>query len=352
MITFQYRLFASKSQISNFLKQLEVHKILYNQCLEQKIESYKLTGKSPSCFDLQKSNIPQFKGESNYSSLQQTVRRLDKSYQAFFKQNKGFPRFKQRLRTIEYSKIGDGCQFKDNIFYFQYLGKVKANIHRPIPNDYKIKTISLTFKHGELFANVICEKIFANYSEKTRPIGIDFGISTSITTSDGDKFITPKFTKSQAKTLARLQRKKEKSKNKRKIKKAIAKVYTKTENRRKDFNHKLSRKIVNSYDIICLEDIKSSSIMTKIANINSRILDVGLCQLKTFIKYKAENAGKVIVLVNPAYTTQTCSNCMDVTPKELNEREHKCRCGLILCRDVNAAKNILRLGLESFQDNS
>lgn len=194
--------------------------------------------------------------------------------------------------------------------------------------------------------------MFTNYCEKTRPIGIDFGIKTSVTTSDGDKYTSPKFTKNQAKNLARLQRKKENVKHKRKIKKAIAKIYTKVENQRKDFNHKLSRKIVNAYDIICLEDIQSSKIMTKIANINSRILDVGLCQLKTFITYKAENAGKVIVLVNPAYTTQTCSECGYLTPKELSEREHKCICGLTLCRDINAAKNILRLGLESFQDNS
>lgn len=113
MLTFQYRLFASKSQISNFIKQLEVHRLLYNQCLEKKIESYKLTGKPLSGFELMKCEVPKLKGKSNSSSLQRTIVRLERAYSKFLSKQGGFPRFKDRFRTIKYVKIGDGCQFKN-----------------------------------------------------------------------------------------------------------------------------------------------------------------------------------------------------------------------------------------------
>ena len=346
MKTYQFRLYPSRQQLKLFFKQLEVHKNLYNECLEEKINSYKETGKSPSCFDQIKTNIKNYKGLSNYSSMQQTIRRLDKTYSSFFRGG-GFPRFKKYISTIEYSKIGDGCKIKNDHLYLQLIGDIKINLHRDVPQH--IKTISVTFKYGNLYLNIITDESTITQRGGNKSVGIDFGIQSTITTSNGEKFISPKLTKSRSKDLARLQRKKEKAKNKRKIKKAIAKIHTKIENKRKDFNHKLSRKIVNEYDIICLEDLKVSKITTNIKNINSRIYDIGICQIKQFISYKAESAGKKVILVDPKYTTQKCSQCGNLVQKELKERIHKCGCGLEIDRDINAAINIKGLGLDTLR---
>lgn len=350
MITYRYKLSPTKSQLTDFLRQLEVHKTLYNKCLEQRIESYKLTGKSPSRFDQQKTEVPKYKGLSNYSSMQCTVQRLDNSYKEFFKKNNSFPRFKSRFRTIKYSILSNGCQIKPTGLYLQYLGIVKLKWTRPIPDNCKIKTLSVTHKNGTLYVNFMCENLAKVSPKRTIMVGVDFGIKSTVTMSDGVQIQSPQFTKQAAKNIARLQRKKEKSKNKRKIKKALAKAHGKIQNKRADFNHKLSKCIVQTYDIICLEDIKVSELTSQHSNINKRMFDIGISQLKQMITYKAENAGKLVVLVNPAYTTQTCSSCGERHSLALTERKFICKCGLELDRDVNAAKNILRLGLQSFQD--
>lgn len=355
IITYQYKLSPTTKQFKEFLYQLEVHKSLYNQCLQKKELTYSECGKGPTCFDQMKSEVKDFKGKSNYSSLQQTVRRLHKSYSEFFKNPKeyGKPRFKKRFRTIQFSKLGDGCKIHSNSVYIQGLGRVKCKIHRPIPTDHKINTLSITLKDGSLYLNLVLEKLIAKTPPLDKFVGIDFGCKTTITMSDSTKIVSPKFFNSKSRDIARLQRKKEKEpENRRKICKAIAKCYTKISNRRKDFNHKLTSKIVKDYDVICCEDLKVSDLTSEITNINKKWQDISIGQIKTQLQYKAENAGKLLILVNPSYTTQDCSNCGLRKEKTLEERQHICKCGLNICRDVNAALNILRLGLQSIGHKS
>lgn len=344
MRTFQFRLRPTKRQLSLVKEQLEVHRNLYNHCLELKIKSYKDNKINLSSFDLMKSEIPSFKGMSNSSSLQQTIRRLDKAYKTFFKQQNKFPRFraKNRFRTIEFAIHGDGCKIRGNKIYIQYIGEIKSIQHREIPNDYKIKTLSLSLNKNELYINIICSREYGKVGTSNKSIGIDFGIKHTITTSDEKHVESPTFTKDKLANVKRL--------SKRKKYKALNKIYSKIRNKRKDFNHKLSRKIVNDYDIICLENLKIQEI-TSFKHVNRRLYDLGINQLINFIVYKAESAGKQVIMVNPRNTTRECSNCGNLVDKNLSERIHKCSCGLVLDRDINAAKNILRLGLQSLGVN-
>lgn len=341
MKVYQFRLFPTKSQLTSIKKQMEVHRLLYNECLEEKIKKYSEEKISLSDFDLIKCKVKKYKGQSNYSSLQQTIRRLGKSYKRFFSKNSKFPRFKSknRFNTIEYAKVGDGCKLKieENLIYIQYVGDIICNFHRKIEG--KIKTLSLTLRGNFLYINIFCEQLIQKKAKRSTSIGIDFGITNTITLSNGENFQSPKFTRKKEKDLARL--------NRRKNYKAITKVYKKIKNKRKDFNHKLSKKIVDDYDIICIENLKVENIKSNISNINKRLYDIGICQLKTFINYKAENAGKLTVLVDPSYTTQKCSQCNDIKKKKIKDREHNCNCGLVLDRDHNASINILRAGLRS-----
>lgn len=337
MITYQFKLSPTKHQQALINQQIEVHRTLYNKCLAEKIDTYKQTGKSPSRFDQNKSKVKLFKGLSNHSALQKTIHRLDKTYRAFFRKS-GFPRFKgiDRFRTIEYGKYGNGCKIRNGKLYLQYIGEIKVKFHRNI--DHPIKTLSITKSDGGYFVNIICTTDRIINNSGSNQVGIDFGIQNTITCSDGNTVKTQYFSKNKHKQLARLSRKKNY--------KALAKVHRKIRNKRKDFNHKLSRKIVNSYNVICLENIQVQDIKSY-KNINRKLFDIGINQLINYIKYKAESAGKYVVMVNPAYTTQTCNKCGNTQKLKLTERQYNCSCGYSENRDINAAKNILRLGLES-----
>jgi putative transposase len=299
--------------------------------------------KSISSFDLIKKYVKKFKKQANYSSLQQTIRRLDKAYAKFFKKSGGFPRYKKLFKTIEYSKYGDGCKLSiiNEQIYLQNIGKIKVIIHRK--PQHNIKTLSLTCKNNQYYVNIICETpIYINDISKnlyTKAIGIDFGIKNIITTSDNLQISTPKPLAKKLKELSKLSKKKKY--------KALNKVYTKVSNIRKDFNHKLSRKLVDKYDCLCLEDISTKDWLTNIHNINRSIADINIGQLINFIVYKAESAGKQVVFVPPYNTTKICSKCGKTVNKTIKERIHKCSCGFVCDRDLNASYNILRLGLQS-----
>lgn len=333
---YQYRLFPTKKQISLFKAQLEEHRQLYNKCLEYKIEQYKNNKTNISSIDLINKFTKQYRKTSNAASLQQTVRRLDKAYKSFFQRKMGFPRFRafNRFNTIQYAKHGDGCKLTNNL-YIQNIGSIKINIHRP-PG--KIKNLSVTLRQDKMYVNVFCETFNPLNTPKGLAVGIDFGIQNTITLSSGESVKSPSIQKTYQKNLNKALR--------RKKYKVIGKINEKIRNKRKDFNHKLSRKIVNQFDIICLEDLKVKQIQS-FSLINYKLADIAINQLKNFIIYKAESAGKHVILVNPAYTTQTCSNCGVVNKKELNERFHECSCGLKTSRDINAALVIKTLGLQS-----
>ena len=338
---YQYRLYPNKSQAAALYAQLEIHRELYNRCLEVNTDSYYNHGESLNDFALIKKVVPDFKGRANYSAMQQTTRRLWKAFKAMFRKdnpNQGRPRFKGRgrFRTIEFARLGDGVQIKGDALYIQFVGHVPMHKHRDCPQPYKA---SITERAGKFYVSLCCDEFSDCAANFERTVGIDFGIRDTVTTSDGTKVQSPWFMKADQKDLARLRR--------RKNRKAVAKREAKIANRRKDFNHKLSRRLINQYDVLCLEDLRVSEFDEPGKAIRRRVRDVAITQLIGYLLYKAESAGKQIALVNPAYTSQDCSDCGVRIPKELSERNHTCTCGCVLDRDINAARNILRLGLQS-----
>lgn len=349
----QIMLSPTPAQATLLQRQLDEHRLLYNTCLAKKIKAWTEEEKSVSAYDLIKTEIRPLKDGgaiSNYSSLQQTVRRLDKAYSAFFKKNSGFPRFKNkdRFRTIEYT-YGDGCKVRGDKIYLQNVGEIDCHSPR-FPE--KVKALSIT-KSGRRFYVNLSYEYAGDVGTKRREanVGLDFGLKTFITTSDGEKFQAPKPLKRALKENAKIHRRIHRAKKgtplREKHKRTLAKVNRNIANRRKDFNHKLSRSLVNRYDTIVVEDINLADLLTAIPNINRAYNDLGFGQLRQFLTYKAENAGKVCIRVNPAYTTQECSSCGRLVEKDLSERIHVCPCGHTEDRDVNAAKNILRRGLAS-----
>lgn len=344
---------------------IEEHREVYNATLETKRILYEEFNEKVSSFTLIKEILPVFKKNeslklANYSSAQQTIRRLDKAFNKFFQgrkkgENVGYPRFKNKdiFNTVEYAIYGDGCKIKENKLYLQNIGLIKCLWFSKLP---KPKTLSITKKKGDFYVNFISvDNGNLKPTQTNKSIGLDFGLKTFITTSDGDKYNSPKHLKRNLKELGKRHRKIQKhekgSREREKAKKALNKVCTKISNRRKDFNHKLSRKLINENDRVFIEDIKIPQLIEKNDGkkaVNRTYQDIAWGQFTTFLTYKAECAGKVVMKV-PAYnTTKTCHKCQRQTEKSLNERVHVCQhCGHTEDRDVNAAKNILRLGLQS-----
>ena len=168
--------------------------------------------------------------------------------------------------------------------------------------------------------------------------------------SDGQEIQNPRFFQQEEKALAKAQRKFSKTekgtKERRKRGKVIAKIHERIRNKRKDFCHKESRKIIQNYQYICIEDLNIQK-MIEGSFFAKSITDASWKQFRQFLTYKAEEAGRKLGLVNPAYTTQACYLCKRVERKKLSEREHTCsNCGYKATRDFNAAQNILALGLD------
>jgi putative transposase len=182
-------------------------------------------------------------------------------------------------------------------------------------------------------------------------IGVDFGLKQFAVLSNGEAIANPRFFRTEEKRLVKAQRKlsaaKKGSPEQKKGRKIVARVHERIANKRRDFAHQESRKLVNRFAIIVFENLNIRG-MLKNTRLAKSIADAAWNQLAQFTSYKAENAGRCVVQVNPRNTSQTCSKCGELVEKDLSVRVHHCSsCGLTLDRDHNAAINILALGLQS-----
>ena len=187
--------------------------------------------------------------------------------------------------------------------------------------------------------------------ENGKSVGIDVGIESFATLTEGYSIPNPKFFRKSEKKLAKAQRKLSKlnkgTLERRKAGKSCAKIHEKIANQRKDFCHQESRKIIDQYQYICIEDLDIKN-MIQGSFFAKSITDASWNQFRQYLTYKAEEAGRKIGLANPAYTSQDCNKCGHREVKKLSQRKHICSvCGYTAHRDLNAAQNILALGIDS-----
>jgi len=230
-------------------------------------------------------------------------------------------------------------------------------LHRPIEGE--IKTV--TVQHdgtGKWYACFSCEVEVKPLEPTPKVVGIDLGLKTFAYLSNGSRIERQRWMKHDAADIARLQRKKERfakgSPERHKVLLALSHAYQRATNRRTNFAHQESRKLVNIYQFMAFEKLDILSLQG-LGNtpVNRSIADVSWGQFTQYTLYKAENAGRTVVLVNPRGTTQKCSRCGEIVSKDLTVRVHDCpHCGLKLDRDLNAALNILARGLASIGADS
>ena len=283
---------------------------------------------------------------------QQVLLRLDSAYSQFKQGKRGKPRFKgwRFFNTINYS-YGCGAGLKDGRLYIQNVGLIAVRWHRDLP-DGAIKNVLLTRKPSGWYASfqVECADVEIVPSENP-PVGIDMGIHHALALSDGAIIDKPPHLKLSLARLRRLQRKvarrKQGSTGRREAVDQLAKEHEHNANQRRDYWHKVTFWLVATYGVIVLENL-NLAFMLRNDKLARAAHDVGLGLFQDLLDYKAIQAGVEIILVNPRNTSQKCSCCAELVPKNLSVRVHQCpHCGFTVDRDVNAALNILGLGRET-----
>ena len=356
--TFKYRLFPTRAQVDLLNGQLSEGCRLYNAALRERRDAWKLCRESVN-YCTQANQLKEIRANgdlslANFSACQDVLRRVDKTFKAFFRRVKrgdkaGFPRFKSHTRfdSITFPSYGDGCRLLDGgKLRLQSIGLLKVKLHRLVEGT--IKTVTIKREAGRWYAcfSVECEaKPLAASSEC---VGVDVGLSAFATLSDGTEVPNPRHYREAQKKLRRAQRRvarrKKGSGGRRKAVLLLQKAHAHVRNRRADFHHKISRRLVNNYGLIVVEDLKIKGLAGGM--LAKSVSDAGWGMFIEKIAYKAADAGRQFFRVKPNGTTQLCSGCGSHAPKDLSQRVHRCsNCNLELSRDENAARNILRLGL-------
>ena len=367
--SFKYRLHPTKKQEKVLLAHIEECRLLYNQLVCARVQAWQKNKESLSRYE-QTKTIPLLKQQrlafkQVYSQvLQQVSTRVDLAFKAFFRRLKeraktgekaGFPRYKgqNRYDSITYPQFSNGCRLDNRGLRLGKIGCIRIVQHRPLEGMPKSCTVTRTAT-GKWFATISCD--IGDISKKAdagSAVGIDVGLNSFAVTSDGQKIANQRFFRKEQKTLVKAQRKwdavKKRSKTdavREKRRKVIARVHERIRNKRHNFAHQESRKMVNRHSFIAVEKLKVKK-MQKNRRLSKSIADVAWSLFRHCLEYKAEEAGIGFKAVNPEYTSQDCSACGHREKKALSQRVHNCKtCGYTADRDHNAAINILTLGLQ------
>lgn len=343
---------------------LEECRWLFNHFLAERKEAWEKEQRSIN-YHSQATSLPALKEQrpslANVHSqvLQNVAVRIDLAFKAFFRRVKagekpGYPRFRGKGRYDSFTFPQSGFTLDGNILRLSKIGNVKVVLHRPVEGQIKTCTIKRS-STGKWYVMFSCEWEPVPLPENSQAVGIDVGLYSFATLSTGEQIESPKFFRQEEKALAKAQRKLSKTERgtpeRKKYRKVVARIHERIAWKRQDFIHQHSRKIVNRFGIIAVEDLNVNCMVHNHCLAKS-ISDAAWSGFFQLLAYKAAWAGRQFVAVNPAYTSQTCSSCGHRQKMPLSERVFKCPCcGLELDRDHNAAVNILGLGLQSLGIN-
>jgi putative transposase len=385
---FKFRAYPTRPQEGRAARLLADHCDLYNAALEERREAWRMRRVGVS-YGMQSAQLreirgadPQGQGRHSFTAQQQTLRRLNMVFVAFYARAKkgkaGYPRFKPYGRFHQAGFVaGDGAKWTPAPAggwaraAFQAVGSVKVRQHRLVPGT--VKFLQLKREHRRWYVIVITDTEPSLLPAGGRAVGVDLGVARFLTTSDGQIIANPRFLAASAEMIASLQRRKEHARrgsgNRKRLRRALAKEWRMVRNRRRDFHHKTARALVDSCDVIALEKLNIAGMTRRPApkpdlgnpgaflpnmaaakaGLNKAILDAGWAQFATILTAKAESAGRRVVFVNPAGTSIECHQC---------EREcTRPRQDTVICpahgtidADINGARNIAtRAGLGSGQ---
>jgi len=385
---YKFRAYPTQPQEGRAVRLLRDHCDLYNAALEERREAWRMRRASVT-YRMQSAQLkeirradPDGQGRHSFTAQQQTLRRLNTVFAAFYARPKtscaGYPRFKPHSRFDQVLFVaGDGAKWADAgngrwaWATFQAVGSVKVHQHRKVCGT--VKAIQIKREHRRWYVVLIAETGPVPLPAAGRSVGVDVGVVRFLTTSDGQVVVNPRFLTASAGVIADLQRRKARAEpgsgNRKRIRRRLAREWRKVRNRRRDFHHKTARELVTSCDAIALEKLNTAA-MTKRpepqpdpaqagaflpnmaaakAGLNRSILDAGWAQFAGILADKAEEAGRRVMFVNPFGTSISCHAC--------GTRCTRPRQDTVICpvhgkmdADVNGARNIAsRAGLGSGQ---
>jgi putative transposase len=355
---YKYRIYPNKEQQKLINKHIGCCRFVYNLCLEKKINVYKTSKKSISCFDLikllpflKKEQETSFLKEVNSLSLQAAIRNLDSAYQRFFKEKKGFPKFKSKRNTRQSFQIvqNTNVDFKEKRVYIpKFKEGIKCRFHRFFDGKVKTSTISKTAT-GRYYISILVQLNEDNPAKKpideNKAVGIDLGIKTFATLSNGKEIPNPKNLKNALVRLKRLQRsisrKTKGSNNRDKARRIFAYQYERVINRRNDFLEKVTHQLVTTYNTICLETLSASNMM-KNHYLAQALSDIAIGRFNELIEQKAEWYGVNILRIGRFEPSSKMCSCGYVYKDlKLSQRVWTCpNCSRTNQRDLLAANNI------------
>ncbi len=353
-LAFKYRLYPTKAQAMFLEGELREACSLYNAAKQERDGAWKTCRKSIDYYD-QANQLKAMRADgcltlANFSCCQDVLRRVDKTYKAFYARLKGgekpgFPRYRsaRRYDSITYPSYGDGCRLLDTgKLRIQGAGHIKLKLHRPVEG--AIKTITIKRQAGRWFAIFSVERDGQPLPDTGSAIGIDVGLNSFAALSNGVEIANPRHYRQAEARFRRAQRKVARRKDHRsnrcrKAVRELQRAHAHVRNQRLDFQHKVSRQLVNQYGTIAVEDLNVKALAAGM--LAKSVHDAGWALFIAMLGYKAECAGRRVVKVDPRGTSQTCL-CGASVPKTLADRWHDCpACGLSARRDHVSARIIL-----------
>jgi putative transposase len=380
---YKLRAYPTRPQDGRAVRLLADHCELHNAALAERREAWRRRRVSIS-YRQQAAQLtairaedPEGQGRHSCTAQQQTLRRLDATFRAFFRRVRagqwaGFPRFKpaQRFNQVLFV-AGDGAKWEPAdggrwaYARFQAVGRIKVRQHRAVRG--RVRTLQLTREHRRWYVIVVVDVEVEPLPPTGRAVGVDVGVARFLTTSDGKVVPNPRFLAQAQSTIAELQRRKAGARpgsgNRRRLRRRLAKEWRRVRNRRRDFHHKTARALVDACDALALEALRVVNLtasaagtvqapgrnVAQKAGLNRSILDAGWSQFLSILTAKAEEAGRRVVLVNPAGTSIGCHACGGRCTRPRQDSVVCPTCGEHDA-DLNGARNIAtRAGLGSGQ---
>ena len=366
---YKFRLYPDREQAELFQKTFGCCRFLYNHMLADKTEMYEKTGKmkrlTPAGY---KKDHPWLK-EVDSLALANVQLHLESAYKKYFSQEKaGHPKFKSKHRSRKSyttNVVNGNIRIEGGKLRLPKAGYVKIRCHREIPEDYVLKSVTVSMEpSGKYYAALLYEYPVSenqaggkNMAARERAgtggtpdvLGIDFAMQGMAVFSDGSRAGYPMYYRKAQERISREQRKlshcRKGSRNYGKQKRILAKCYEKVRNQRKDYLHKLSRKIADGYDAAAVEDIDMKG-MSRCLKFGKSVMDDSYGAFRNMLGYKLKDQGKELVVVGRFFpSSRMCSRCGHVKKElRLDERIYRCGCGNCMDRDVNAAVNIREEG--------
>ena len=357
-LSYKYRLQPTSAQVRLLEEQLNHCRLTYNTLLRH-CYNERLAGRGTPTHKSLTYLLPTMKAktpeldEVHSQVLQNIAKRIRLGFEnSWARRRAGLkadpPHFR---RARDYSSLTYpqyGFKLVGSTLRLSKIGALRLRLHRPVEGRVKTLTISRC-PSGKWYAVFSCEVETRPIPNREKAVGVDFGLSHLVALSDGTLIEAPMSYRKSEDRLRKLHRRVSRrcvgSSNRGKARVQLAAQYERVANQRRDYAYKTARCIVNRYEKIVVEDLKISN-MVRNRRLSKSIGDAGWGMLRSALIYMARMSEGVIAFVDPRYTSQLCSGCGELVPKDLAERVHaRPRCGLVLDRDVNAARVILRKGI-------